>query len=81
MDAYLLPCGGRRPLAWYAPDAAGYPIRATLYPVFFGTGSPDRLRPVFLILAGVFFLVPHLIVATAGGVAFQRFKRAVPSLR
>ena len=68
-------------LAWYAPNTAGYPIRATLYPVFVGMGSPDSLRPVFLILAGVFLLVPHLIVATAGGLAFQRFKGAVPSVR
>jgi hypothetical protein len=64
-------------LAWYAPDTAGYPIRATLYPVFVGMGSPDSLRPVFVILAGVFLLVPHHIVAMAGGLAFQRSSRVL----
>jgi hypothetical protein len=55
------------------PDAARYPLRATLNPLFQQMGSHNSHRPFFLGAAAAFLLLPQLLIAVLGGLTLSRF--------
>jgi hypothetical protein len=60
-------------LSWFFPEAARYPLRSALNPMFARMGSPDSSRPIFLAAAAALVLLPQVAIALTGGLLISRF--------
>ncbi len=59
-------------LAWFFPDAARYPLRSMLNPIFVSMGSLDSHRPIFLAVAAAFISLPQMLLGLIGGFLFSK---------